>query len=61
MVWQIFRMSKPPAPEAKASAAPPALAFPGAGRAAWSARDVGTLTRVGFQNNPVAFRCVKVT
>jgi HK97 family phage portal protein len=61
MVWQIFRMSKPPAaPEAKASAAAPALAFHGVGRAAWSARDVGTLTRVGFQGNPVAFRCVKL-
>lgn len=61
MVWQIFRMSTPPAaPEAKASAAGPALAFHGAGRAAWSSRDVGTLTRVGYQGNPVAFRCVKL-
>lgn len=61
MVWQIFRMSTPPAaPEAKASAAGPALAFHGAGRAAWSSRDVGTLTRVGFLGNPVAFRCVKM-
>lgn len=61
MVWQIFRMSKPePAPEAKASAAGPMVAFHGAGRAAWSARDAGTLTRVGFLGNPVAFRCVKL-
>jgi HK97 family phage portal protein len=59
MVWQIFRNSKPAAPEAKASVAP-ALAFHGAGRAAWSARDAATLTRVGFLNNPVAFRCVKL-
>jgi HK97 family phage portal protein len=60
MVWQIFRQSKPAAPEAKASAAAPALAFHGAGRAAWSARDAATLTRIGFLNNPVAFRCVKL-
>ncbi|MBP7002246.1 phage portal protein [Amaricoccus sp.] len=61
MVWQIFRMSKPPAaPEAKSSAAAPTLAFHGAGRAAWSSRDVPTLTRIGFQGNPVAFRCVKL-
>ena len=31
-----------------------------AGRAAWSARDTATLTRVGFLGNPVAFRCVKI-
>ena len=60
MVWQIFRMSKPAAPEAKASAAAPVLAFHGAGRPAWSARDSATLTRVGFLGNPVAFRCVKL-
>jgi HK97 family phage portal protein len=59
MVWQIFRDKRPAAPEAKASAAP-ALAFHGAGRAAWSARDAATLTRVGFLGNPVAFRCVKL-
>ena len=61
MVLQYFRMSKPPAEalEAKASAAP-VVAFHGAGRVAWSARDTGTMTRVGFLNNPVGFRCVKV-
>ncbi len=59
MAWQIFRMSKPAAPEAKASAAP-ALAFHGAGRATWSSRDTGTLTRVGFLGNPVGFRAVKL-
>jgi HK97 family phage portal protein len=59
MVLQIFRAPKP-VPEAKASAAAPLVAFQGAGRAAWSARDTQTLTRVGFLGNPVAFRCVKV-
>jgi HK97 family phage portal protein len=59
MVLQIFRRP-PPVPEAKASAAAPLVAFQSAGRAAWSARDTATLTRVGFLGNPVAFRCVKV-
>jgi HK97 family phage portal protein len=36
------------------------VAFHGAGRVAWSARDAATLTRVGFLQNPVAFRCVKI-
>jgi HK97 family phage portal protein len=60
MVLQIFRMSKPDVPEAKASAAAPVVAFHGAGRVAWSARDTATLTRIAFLKNPVAFRCVKV-
>ncbi len=60
MVWQVFRMSKPQPPEAKASAAAPVLALQTAGRVAWSARDSGTLTRVGFLRNPIAFRCVKL-
>jgi HK97 family phage portal protein len=59
MVLQIFRRA-PAAAEAKASAAAPLVAFQSAGRAAWSARDTGTLTRVGFLGNPVAFRCVKL-
>lgn len=60
MVLQYFRTSKSATPEAKASAAAPVVAFQGAGRAAWSARDNSTLTRVGFLNNPVAYRCVKL-
>jgi HK97 family phage portal protein len=60
MVWQVFRMAKPAAPEAKASRVAPVVAFHGAGRAVWSARDPGTLTRVAFLTNPVAFRCVKL-
>jgi HK97 family phage portal protein len=60
MVLQYFRASKPEAPEAKASAAAPLVAFHGSGRVAWTARDTATMTRVGFLNNPVAFRCVKV-
>jgi HK97 family phage portal protein len=60
MVLQIFRSSKPAPEETKASAAAPVVAFHGAGRVSWSARDTGTLTRVGFLGNPVGFRCVKL-
>ena len=60
MVLQYFRTSKDVAPEAKASAAAPVVAFHGSGRTVWSARDVNTLTQVGFLKNPVAYRCVKV-
>lgn len=48
------------APEVKASAASPMVAFHGAGRATWSGRDGASLTRVGFTSNPVGFRCVKL-
>ena len=37
MVLQFFRAPKSAAPEAKASAAAPLVAFQAAGRAAWSA------------------------
>ncbi len=59
MVLQYFRASREPLPEAK-STARPVVAFHGSGRVAWSARDPGTLTEIGFQRNPVAFRCVKL-
>lgn len=48
------------APEAKASAAGPVIAWAGSGRVAWSPRDVASLTRTGFAGNPVGFRCVKL-
>jgi len=47
-------------PEVKASAAGPVIAFHGAGRVAWSARDTVSLTRTGFLGNPVGFRAVKM-
>ncbi|MCV6586329.1 MAG: phage portal protein [Marinibacterium sp.] len=50
----------PQAPERKASAAAPAVAYHGAGRVAWSPRDTGSLTRAGFASNPVGFRSVKL-
>ena len=48
------------APETKASATGPVIAYHGAGRVAWSARDTVTLTRTGFASNPVGFRAVKL-
>jgi HK97 family phage portal protein len=49
-----------PAPARKASAAGKVVAFQTSGRVAWSARDTGTLTRIGFAGNPVGFRAVKL-
>ncbi|UWQ16994.1 phage portal protein [Jannaschia sp. M317] len=46
--------------EAKASATGRVVAWGAAGRSVWSARDTGTLTRLGFTGNPVGFRAVKL-
>ncbi len=59
MVLQYFR-PRTAEPERKASAAGPVIAFHGAGRVAWTPRDVASLTRSGFAGNPVGFRCVKM-
>lgn len=47
-------------PSTKASATGPVIAYHGAGRVAWSARDTVSLTRTGFAGNPVGFRAVKL-
>ncbi len=61
MVFDFLRRgAEKAAPEAKASAAGPVIAWSGAARVAWSPRDTGSLTRAGFTGNPVGFRCVKV-
>lgn len=60
MGLNIFRRGGADVPEVKASATGPVVAFHGAGRAAWSPRDVASLTRNGFAGNPVGFRCVKM-
>jgi len=46
--------------EVKASATGRVLAMSGAGRVAWSPRDVVSLTRAGFTGNPIGFRAVKL-
>lgn len=48
------------APESKASAAGPIVAWQTSGRVAWSPRDTASLTRTGFAGNPVGFRSVKL-
>ncbi len=46
--------------EQKASATGPVIAWQGGGRVVWSPRDTASLTKMGFVNNPVGFRCVKL-
>lgn len=46
--------------EAKASATGRVMAMSGAGRVAWSPRDIVSLTRAGFSGNPIGFRAVKL-
>jgi HK97 family phage portal protein len=61
MIMEFFRRGTPEAaPETKASATGPVVAFQGAGRVNWSPRDTVSLTRTGFTGNPVGFRCVKL-
>jgi HK97 family phage portal protein len=48
------------APAAKASATGPVVAMQSSGRVAWSPRDTVSLTRNGFNANPIGFRAVKI-
>lgn len=61
MVFDFLRRgSAGNAPEAKASATGPVVAWQTGGRVAWSPRDTVSLTRTGFSGNPVGFRSVKL-
>lgn len=61
MVFEFLRAARGrAAPEAKASAAPPAVAWHGLGRVAWSPRDDASLARSGFAGNPIGFRSVRL-
>ncbi len=61
MVFDFLRRGAAnPAPERKASAAGPVVTWHGAGRIAWSPRDVVSLIKTGFAGNPVGFRSVKL-
>ena len=60
MVFDFLKRAAPAAvPEQKASATGRVLAM-SSGRVAWSPRDAVSLTRTGFQGNPVGFRVVKL-
>lgn len=60
MVLNLFKSAAPAAPEAKASATGPMIAYQSSGRIAWSPRDPVSMTRNGFQGNPVGYRAVKL-
>ena len=60
MVFDFLRRAAPAMPEVKASATGPVIAYQGSGRVAWSPRDVVSLTKTGFQGNPIGFRVVKL-
>lgn len=61
MVFRFLRRGTPEAVvERKASATGRVVAFGSSGRAVWSARDTGSLTRSGFAANPVGFRAVRL-
>ncbi len=59
-VFDMFKRGTEEAPEAKASATGPVIAYSGSGRVAWSPRDTSSLIRTGFSGNPVGFRSVKM-
>ncbi|TYB89797.1 phage portal protein [Oceaniovalibus sp. ACAM 378] len=59
MVFDFLKRSAT-APEVKASASGPVIAWGGTGRIAWTPRDTASLVRNGFTGNPVGFRCVKL-
>ena len=60
MVLDFLRKAQPETPEKKASAGARVAVWGSAGRVAWSPRDTVSLTRNGFQGNPVGFRAVKM-
>jgi HK97 family phage portal protein len=61
MVFDFLRKAPVEAvPERKASAVGRVIAWGSAGRVAWSPRDTASLTRTGFQGNPVGFRVVRL-
>lgn len=53
-------MQAAPVAEVKASATGRVVAFGSSGRVAWSARDLVSLAKTGFQGNPMGFRAVKL-
>lgn len=59
MVFRLFRRASEPG-EKKASAVGPLLAFHGTGRAVWSPRDYQSLTRLGYEQNVIGFRAVRM-
>lgn len=59
-MFNLFRKAEAVVPEGKASATGKVVAFATGRGVAWSNRDAGTMTRVGFVGNPVGFRAVRL-
>ncbi len=61
MMFDFFRRAEAgPVVEKKASATGRVVAWGNSGRVAWSPRDAVSLTKTGFQGNPIGFRVVKL-
>lgn len=60
MILDFLRKTPAEPPEHKASAGAKLAVWGSVGRVAWSPRDTVSLTRSGFQGNPVGFRAVKL-
>ncbi len=60
MAFRMFRRAATAPGEEKASAVGPLMAFHGTGRAVWSPRDYQSLTRIGYEQNVVGFRAVRM-
>jgi HK97 family phage portal protein len=60
MALKLFYKGKDTQVERKASAAARVAVWGSVGRVAWSPRDTVSLTRNGFQGNPVGFRAVRL-
>lgn len=58
MVLNFFKSTAPA--EVKASAAGRVISYHSHGRVAWSPRDAVSMTKNGFQGNPVGFRAVRL-
>ena len=58
--WPWGQAARERAPEGKASAAGPLIAFSQVGRARWTPRDYRSLATEGFAKNAVAYRCVRM-
>lgn len=60
MAFSLFGARREPAREEKASAVGGLTVVHGAGRAAWTPKDAGSLARAGYAGNAVGFRCVRM-
>jgi HK97 family phage portal protein len=60
MILDFLKPSPRAVPETKASAGAKLAVWGSSGRVAWTPRDTVSLTRTGFQGNPVAYRAVKL-